>query len=52
MVRLIQTAKVIEDNKVLKDIAATAKSESPFISFAMIYVMVAVGDAKSIRPGR
>ena len=40
------------DNIVHVESAATAKSVSPFISPAMTYVNVAVGDASSIRAGR
>ena len=46
------TVNVIADSRVLADMAATAKSGSPFISLAITNVTVAVGDARSIRPGR
>ncbi len=47
-----QKVNVTDDNSVLSDIAATAKSVSPFISFAMTYVMVAVGEARRINAGK
>jgi len=37
---------------VLNEMAATAKSVSPPISFAITQVNVAEGDARRIRPGR
>ena len=49
---LSQNENVTAEMRVLEEIAATAKSASPFISFAIMYAIVAVGDARSIRPGR
>jgi hypothetical protein len=43
---------VMADNMVHVESAATAKSVSPFISPAMTYVIVAVGDASKMSAGR
>ena len=47
-----QTLNVIAESMVLAEMAATAKSGSPFISLAITNVTVAVGDARMMSPGR